>query len=614
MQVLVEQRRFGEAIKLLGPVLASGRGNQATLHLMADLHARNGDPVQAESWFRRAIKADPRQLAPYLHLAEMLGDNDKPAEAEKVLRKALKVAPGSPLLHGHLGAVLQELKRYPEARDEMQRSLELNPNNPKIHNNLAVVCHRLGRPSEALAGYEHALRLDPDYLEARRNLARHWRHMGQPERAEGLYKAIIGDHPDSFADARELAEYYLQTERMDEASELYQRFEHSTDPRVLTRVGTTLQEIGRIARGNQALRTALSLNPKAGAAWAHLVMGMDRADLETSIPLIRRAYDEETGDDELNQQFLAMALGRAYEKLKQPIEAFDYLRQAHTLRRRGYDYKTSEERARFTALKETFSAENAAQWRDGGCADPTPIFIVGMPRSGTTLVEQIISSHPQVHGAGELTTLAQLAERCVRETDARWPTGFATLSDAQRRQVGEEYVQAVRDHSEDARFITDKLPHNFLRVGFIRAVLPNARIIHCRRDARDNCWSIFKQMFAGYHPYSHNLTELAEYHLMYQDLMAHWREVYPGEFLEVDYEALVADPETHVRRLLEHCGLDWHDDCLRFHEQDRNIRTASKLQVRQPMYRTSVAAWEPFREQLQPLLKVLDSQAAVGST
>ena len=602
LQTLVAEGNFTAAIDLLSPIVTRQRNNQSLLHLMADLYARSGNVALAESWFRRAIKCAPGNLAPYLHLAEMFRENGKFVQAEKVLRKAVRIAPESALVHGHLGAVLLELDRLQDALDATQVSIRLDPGNPKVHNNYAVVCHRLGRPDDALSGYHRALKLNPSYLEAQRNLARHWRYMGESQIAEELYQAIVDANPGSFKDAWELAEYYLEQGKTSDAVSLYERFEGSGDANILERLGSTLQEVGHIARGNELLRTALSHNPNSGIAWFHLVLAMDKGDLDIAVDHIHVAFSEEK--KEFSRQHLAFALGRAYERLRRPVESFKYLRLGNALRRRGYDYSTAKERQRFSGIKECFTAENAARWTNGGYPDSTPIFVIGMPRSGTTLVEQIISSHPEVFGAGELTILPQLTEKYLQPLGG-FPVGMTQITDDVRYAFGQEYVAQLRRYSADARFMTDKMPHNFLRFGIILAIFPHARIIHCRRDPRDNCWSIFKQLFSGYHPYAYDLTELGEYHRMYQDLMSHWRSIYHGELLEIDYERLVNDPEVHVRQILDYCDLEWDERCLRFYEQDRAVHTASKLQVRKPMYRASVAAWESYRNELAPLLRAL---------
>ncbi len=605
LQALVSQRRFAEAIVLLNPIVSADRRNPMLLHLMADLLDRNGECDQAELWFRRAIKAAPDQPASYMHLADMLRKQQRLEDAEKVLRKAARAVPGSALTHGYLGAVLQELEKFTEARECMQRSAKLDPTNPKIHNNLGVVQHRLGHPAEALSCYEHALRLAPTYSEAQRNLARYWRHMGDRERAEPIYCQLVDEHPESFECARELAEYYLEEGRSEEAMPLYSRFESSTDSKVLETVGSTLQELGRIGKGNEVLQAALAANPSSGIAWFHSVLAMEKTHLQEVLPIIHQALADET-DDEMNRLHLAFALGRAYERLKLPAESFRYLSEGNALRRCGYDYDTARDHQHFEAIKDTFRTEEIKRWQSGGFADATPIFILGMPRSGTTLVEQILSSHPEVFGAGELTLLPKVVHEHLTSRGG-FPAGVASLTDVERYAMGKDYVEGLRRFSTQARYITDKMPHNFFRVGLIRAILPAAKIIHCRRDPRDNCWSIFKQNFSGYHPYAYDLKELGQYHRMYQDLMTHWQMQYEGELLDLDYESLVAEPQKQIRDILAFCDLEWNEACLAFHQQDRSIRTASKLQVRQPMYQSSVASWEQFREQLDPLLEVLEA-------
>ena len=245
-----------------------------------------------------------------------------------------------------------------------------------------------------------------------------------------------------------------------------------------------------------------------------------------------------------------------------------------------------------------------------GLGNPSaaPIFIVGMPRSGTTLIEQILASHPKVFGAGELREMANLAGRIGGADAAAFPEAVQALSGEELRRIGEQYVQAVTRLAPGAERITDKMPGNFSLAGLIHLALPNARIIHACRDPRDTAFSCFSLLFSGTLEFTYDLAELGRYYRAYLKLMAHWREVLPqGIMLEVQYEDVVRDLESQARRIIAHCGLEWDDACLSFYKTERSVRTASATQVRQPIYQSSIGRWRLHEEELQPLLRELPS-------
>ena len=263
-------------------------------------------------------------------------------------------------------------------------------------------------------------------------------------------------------------------------------------------------------------------------------------------------------------------------------------------------------------LIETFDKDVFAKVKSWGSRDERPVFIVGMPRSGTSLVEQIIASHHGVFGAGELETFNKffgtLAEHCKSEAD--YPDCINDLSAETVAAMANEHLSTLSDLAPNAHQITDKMPTNFLHIGLIAALFPLARIIHCRRDPRDTCFSIYGRDFAGDHAYAYNQANLGRYFRQYERLMVHWQRTLPNSILDVQYEALIADQETETKRTLEFCGLDWDENCLAFHETDRTVRTWSYRQVRQPINKTSVARWRKFATHLKPLLDELNVQDA----
>jgi hypothetical protein len=302
---------------------------------------------------------------------------------------------------------------------------------------------------------------------------------------------------------------------------------------------------------------------------------------------------------------LAFALGKAHEDLGNFDKSMQFVMQAAGLKRSSIDYSISESRAKFEKIRAVFTTDFFSKNADTGVHDQTPIFILGMPRSGTSLVEQILASHPDCFGAGEIS---DLAIACDSATDAAlqgqapsFPDGLSQLQADAFADMGRQYLARIRHYSPDAKFITDKMPHNFLRIGLIKTILPDAKIIHCRRDPMDNCLSIFKTYLVSGHRYSYDLSELGQYYKLYQALMAYWQDCLPGFIYDQSYEDLVKSPEQQVSRLLQHCGLAWNDDCLNFHQTRRKIGTASSAQVSRPIYRKSVKLWQQYEKHLEPL-------------
>jgi tetratricopeptide (TPR) repeat protein len=308
-----------------------------------------------------------------------------------------------------------------------------------------------------------------------------------------------------------------------------------------------------------------------------------------------------TPDDQLHLRF---ALAKAYEDAGDQEAAFAQLLEANRLKRGLMDYDERAMEDLFARIKATFTEERMNSRGARIAPAEGPIFIVGMMRSGSTLVEQILASHPQVFGAGELTLFKQ-AMSAVIGRDA-YPTKAADLSTEALRQLGLVYRESLQKEAPAVRRITDKFLHNFLYCGLIALALPDARILHTRRDPVDTCLSCFSKLFVGEHPYSYDLAELGRYYRAYDGLMAHWRQVLPaGMMLEVDYERVVDDLEGQARLILDFCGLPWDDAVLSFHQTARPVRTASALQVRQPIYKSAVGRWRPEEALLKPLLDAL---------
>jgi hypothetical protein len=299
---------------------------------------------------------------------------------------------------------------------------------------------------------------------------------------------------------------------------------------------------------------------------------------------------------------LHFGLGKAFLDIGDSERAFRHYNVGNRLKRSTFAYDPDANARWMTRIAEVFSSALLATKADMGAHSDLPVFVVGMPRSGTTLIEQILASHPMVHGAGELKRLQTLVDGIEG-----FPVSVTNLARTQFEALGHAYLAFVKPTADGRRRVVDKMPSNFLHAGLIRFILPDARIIHCRRDPADTCLSCYTKLFAGEQAFAYDQTELGQFHRSYQALTTHWRETLPAShFLEVGYEAVVDDVEAQARRMLEFLGLPWNDSVLRFHETERPVRTASVNQVRQPIYRTSAGRWRKHAAHLQPLLAALN--------
>jgi tetratricopeptide (TPR) repeat protein len=373
-------------------------------------------------------------------------------------------------------------------------------------------------------------------------------------------------------------------------------------------LGNTLEEIGQAAAAQQAFERAVALAPRRGRFYYQL---SEHRQFAAGDPYLA-AMEELAGDlaalppdDRIE---LLFALAKAHADLAEPQRSFECLVAANMLKHRQIDYDEAATLGSFERIRTTFTLALMHADRDLGNPSPVPVFIIGMPRSGTTLIEQILASHPKVFGAGELPEFENAA-KCVfgsGDSPTLFPEVVPSLSGAALRRIGTRYVAAVTALAPGASRITDKMPVNFRYAGLIHRALPNARIIHCRRDPIDTCLSCFSKLFTEGQAYSYALGELGRYYRGYYRLMEHWRGVLPAHvMIEVSYEDVVADLETQARRIVAHCGLEWDAACLTFDRTERPIRTASASQVRRPIYRTSVGRWRAYGRLLDPLMEAL---------
>jgi tetratricopeptide (TPR) repeat protein len=366
--------------------------------------------------------------------------------------------------------------------------------------------------------------------------------------------------------------------------------------------GALFMEFGRKDEAVKALEEAAKTFPNAPGI---LFSQTDLRRLVAGDPLIAQmqALLAREGISLADRATLHFGLGKAFLDIGDSEQAFDHYNEGNRLKRSTFAYDADANERWMASIAEVFSPALLAAKADMGARSDLPVFVVGMPRSGTTLVEQILASHPMIHGAGELKRLQTLVDGI-----AGFPVSVPNMTAEQLRGLGDAYLGFVKPLAAGRRHVVDKMPSNFLHAGLIRLVLPDARIIHCRRDPVDTCLSCYTKLFAGEQAFTYNQTELGRFHRAYLRLMAHWRASLPAShFLEVDYEAVVEDVEREARRMLDFLGLPWNDTVLRFHETQRPVRTASVNQVRQPIYRTSAGRWRKHEAYLQRLLAALNA-------
>jgi tetratricopeptide (TPR) repeat protein len=565
------------------------------------------DYLRAEACQRRTLELDANFVPALNNLGSICRAHKDKTGAIDWYRKAIAANPNHLESLSNLGAVLLEDERSDEAVAPLEQALRLNPNYAEALCNLGLVRNALEQHDVALPLLQRALQIRPNYAEAFVGLARVFHEKENIAEAERCARRAVELAPEKAEMCSQLAGIYTEMARSDEARQMYRRA-LEIDPEnneALLGLGHLEMESGDMEKAEAMFHQALALKADNLPARFHLAQVKKvKADDENLVAL--EAVAQESGKPLPAKKAMALhfALGKCYDDSKQYDKAFPHFLAGCRLKRATYSYAANEVSKHFDAIMQVFDKETLARLRGAGDPSAVPIFVLGMPRSGTTLTEQIIASHPDVHGAGELPDLLAIAQR--QSNGVGFPDNIHNIDPAQLTAWGADYVAGLRARAPEAKHITDKMPANFFAVGLIHLMLPNAKIIHVNRNPVDTCLSCFTRLFNRKQEQTYDLTELGHYYVDYIRLMAHWRKVLPaGAFLDVQYEDIVADQEAQARRMLDHCGLEWNDACLDFHKHKRSIRTASVTQVRQPIYSSSVERWRPYEKHLGPLLDAL---------
>jgi tetratricopeptide (TPR) repeat protein len=611
--LLHQQGDFGQAAKLYRELIDRNPHNFHALHFLGLIEASSGNLQQAKPLMARSIRIQPANIQFIENYAAVLAQLQDYEGALQVCENGLKINPDNiSLLYISAGALLK-LEKFSDSLARFDKVLQLKSNHVAALAERAVVHTQMKNYDPAIADAKKALSIDPNYADAHLNLAMIYSTLSYYDEAITEFNKALATNPRLANAWFGRGKAFQEMNRAAEALSDYEKglaFEPDK-AEAHDWKGAALLELGRFAESNIAIERAIDLAPKRGSFYFTLAFSKKFSPGDRRLQSMEELAQEMPSLPTDEQVCLHFALAKALQDIGDHERSFQHFLDGNALKRKHLPY---EEAATLEILARTRRAYTAEVLRDHrGRGDPSalPVFIVGMPRSGSTLVEQILASHPQVYGAGEIADL----HHCVTDLrgpaeEARYsPEAVSRASDEDFARLGASYVDRIRRLAPAATRITNKTTENFRLAGLINLALPNARIIHTRRDPIDTCLSCFSHLFGEHLPYTFDLGELGRYYCAYEDVMAHWRIALPQNLmLEVQYEEVVADLETQARRIVAHCGLDWDSRCLDFHQTARPIRTSSVTQVRQPIYKSAVGRWRAYEKHLKPLLAELEKR------
>jgi tetratricopeptide (TPR) repeat protein len=584
-------------------ILRKQQRPDAILILAKIAHEQRNFKVAAER-YQQFLGIVPDHAQTHYNLGLVLNKLGRSERAIEHLKKSINNAAANTATHRQLGDAYTQLQRWEEAIKSYQQvlavqaedvgtviklgnvfiaaqqltdsillyeqALTVRPDNALLHRHLGASLHRMGQTQEALGCFEQALSLRPNYVGARIDLALVLRQLGKPE------EALV---------------------QLEEATDL-----KPDDVDAHISLALTLRQLGQLDLAVQRLEQFLRTRPNCGPAYYHISLIKPEKKLIPVVEKLIKDRDLPNGD----AVHCHFALGNFLDAGQSFDQAFGHFLKANALQRQTFTYDPRENTHVFEKLIKVYSRDFFQSKRHLGSASRLPVFILGMPRSGTTLVEQILSSHASVHGAGEIEALPGVNRFIAQQLNYGNPPPecMSLIDEKIVEEYSARYLQELTLHCPAALRITDKLPGNFVRIGLIKTLFPDARIIHCQRNPLDNCISLFFHCFMAL-MCSFELTELGQYYLDYRRLMSHWQNLFRGEILTVQYEELVVDQERVSRQLIDYIGLEWDERCLEFHKNTRNVMSPSNMQVRQSMYKGSMNRWKRYEKHIQPLINVL---------
>lgn len=607
---LQSQDQHVDAVAAYTALLSREPGNALALANLGLAQRALDKTEEAMVSCRRAIELKPDLVEAHNTLGLLLKDAGKFEEAAATFQQALKFRPGFAEAYFNLGLCHEAQGGVDEAANLYRRAIGYKPNYAEALARLGNILVTLSKPEEGIAHYRQVLAIKPEWFEI-------WNALGNAlldaedfrtnyAEAEKCFRQALVLQPDSPEVYLNLGVMFQDAHKYDESQTCFQQaLERKPGyPDALAGMAMLMELKGEFQAGYELLRPLIDSgtdNAKVALAYAALSRHVDqRANAAT---VLERCLQQ--SDDDKQRIDAYFTLGKLYDELKEFDKAFESFHQANSLDVKAFDARQTERE--FNELMQVFSGENMARRPRASNRSRLPVFIVGMPRSGTSLVEQILASHPEVYGAGELGDIHKITTElsAMANTTLPYPHCMDTLKRKTLDQAAQRHLDMLASFSRSATRVTDKMPHNFIGLGLIDTLFPGARVIHCKRDPIDICLSIYFLRFNVHHPYACDLADLGTYYQQYLRLMEHWKSTLRIPMLEVQYEDLVENQEKVSREMVDFCGLEWNEQCLSFHETKRITKTPSYDQVRRPIYKKSVARWKNYEQFLDPLIKAL---------
>lgn len=647
--LLIRGDRLDEAIAELQEAVRVRPGHAPAHAQLGRIHAARGQSTESAEHYAQALAAAPADPGKLLDLAELMLSHGRPNDSTTLMERALALDPTHARTHRRLGAFLAERGALDNAIEHLRQAVEIEPLEAGAHQDLGValqargllddaiihyrralaldatlavaqvnigsICEKREEFDAAIAAYRAAIRIDPSLAEAYSNLGNLLCQKEETSEAYRLLRRAIELKPQLAAAHNNLGNVQQERGQFDRAIGSYQRA-LAIDPELAHaahNLGAAHQQLGRSAEARRMYERALEIRPNFTRALHGLICLDPLAAPPETLARIATLV-EEPGLRETDRAELLFALASREQAIGNFAAAFAFAERANALDRRRGRFDPVALRQQVNRCRRVFTRAFFESRTTYGSRSTLPIFVVGLPRSGTTLVEQILASHPAVRGAGELPVIGRISGRFrqVSRATRGYPEGVTQLTEPEVLRLAGTYLSKLRRHAGEAARVVDKMPFNFMHIGFIRLLFPNARIIQCRRDPLDVFVSGYFLRFRDPIPYTCSPLDFAQYYEDYRAVMGHWQEVLPSAIMTIDYEDLVARQEDVSRRLVAFCGLEWDEACLRFHQNPRPVRTASS-QVRRPIYQSSVGRWQTYREFLGPLMAALHRQGRTGN-
>ncbi len=569
----VNNFRPEDAILCINKALKHAPNNAESHANLGLAHTYQGQLDKAVEHFRRSIRLAPDNPMTYNNLGNVLREQGKPRDAIREYERALGMKPDFGMCWSNFAAALNEAEQRKAAHRAVHRAIELEPDLAQAHNNRGDILLAEARYKEALESYETAARLSPKYTTAMINMARVQRDMDSPDAALATLNRVLEIEPEN--------------------------------PQARHVLGVLREQMGDKSKAAEAFQAAIDAAPGMGVAHYHLAQIRGRQSSDEELEAMREQWDK-GGMRDHDRMYFAFALARVYEEREAYDESYRFIAEGNAIKARMLPYDDEDTGRFLDGLVKSASGLKATVPGPQGFPDPRPVFVLGMPRSGTSLTEQVLASHSDVAGAGELSYAYDMAHRVRDITGQAFPENVKLLTAEQLRGLGEYYLSRHQPKNLAAAHVVDKTPLNFQYIGLLGLALPGARFIHCYREPVQNCFSIHRLPFDKKQAYAHSQDSLGLYYNRYWRLMQSWKQMFPGRILDVRYEDTVEDIEAQSRRMLEFLDLSFEPGVLEFYKSRRLVKTPSASQVRQPIYQDALQSWRRYEKHLGPLINALD--------